>query len=340
MTFDVIKQTKMNYNVSKLESIGVFMDLASRLLLLLEVSELGSFSKVSEHRNVNRSAISKQIVKLEDELGVQLLNRTTRSLSLTAAGSEMVSQARHLRELLNNSKRLAENYHSEPRGELKISSSALFGRQYVQQAVLKFQTLYPDVRIELLLEDRMVDIVGEGFDIGFRIGKPKESNLIAKQIARNRLLIVAAPSFIKKYGLPKTIPKLESMPAVVYSSQGLVIDKFNYLDASGNEAHFQLTPTYKVNEVEMLINTALAGNMLTVTTAQMIKNEILDGTLVPLMTHINLTDYGTFYAVYPHRNAPLKTKLFIETLREVIGEDNPIWEERIPGFSKMYGRNS
>lgn len=316
------------------------MDLASRLLLLLEVSELGSFAKVSEHRNVNRSAISKQIVKLEGELGVQLLNRTTRSLSLTVAGTEMVSQARQLRDLLNNSKRLAENYHSEPRGELKISSSTLFGRQYVQKAILQFQALYPDIQVELLLEDRMVDIVGEGFDIGFRIGEPKESNLISKQIARNRLLIVAAPEFIKKYGLPTTIPKLERMPAVVYSAQGLVIDRFKYIDNSGNDAYFQLTPDYKVNEVEMLINTALAGNMLTVTTAQMIENEIVDGKLIPIMTHINLADYGTFYAVYPHRNAPLKTKLFIKALKEVIGEKVPIWESKIPNFDKMYGRNS
>jgi DNA-binding transcriptional LysR family regulator len=316
------------------------MDLASRLLLLLEVSELGSFVKVSELRNVNRSAISKQIGKLEKELGVHLLNRTTRSLSLTAAGSEMVNQAKQLRDLLNNSKRLAENYHSEPRGELKISSSTLFGRQYVQQAVLKFQAQYPDIRIELLLEDRIVDLVGEGFDIGFRIGEPKESNLIAKQIAQNRLLIVAAPAFIEKYGQPNTVPKLESLPAVVYSAQGLLIDKIKYLDNTGNEAFIQLNTAYKVNEVEMLINTAVAGEMLTVTTAQMIENEVLEGKLIPIMTHINLADYGTFYAVYPHRNSPLKTRLFIETLKEVVGDKIPIWETRIPGFDKMYNNNT
>lgn len=316
------------------------MDLASRLLLLLEVSELGSFAKVSEYRNVNRSAVSKQIAKLEEELGVQLLNRTTRSLLLTVAGSEMVGQAKQLRDLLTNSKRLAENYHSEPRGELKISSSTLFGRQYVQKAILTFQTLYPDIRVELLLEDRMVDIVGEGFDIGFRIGEPKESNLVAKKIARNRLLIVASPDFLQKYGTPTTVSQLESLPAVVYSAQGLVIDKFKYTECSGSEAHFQLTPAYKVNEVEMLINTALSGNMLTVTTAQMIENEILDGKLVPIMTHLNLTDYGTFYAVYPHRNAPMKTKLFIQTLIEVIGGKVPIWETRIPNFDKMYKHDS
>jgi DNA-binding transcriptional LysR family regulator len=316
------------------------MDLASRLLLLLEVSELGSFVKVSELRNVNRSAISKQIGKLEKELGVHLLNRTTRSLSLTAAGSEMVNQAKQLRALLNNSKRLAENYHDEPRGDLKISSSTLFGRQYVQQAILRFQAQHPDIRIELLLEDRMVDLVGEGFDIGFRVGEPKESNLIVKQIAKNRLLIVAAPAFIEKYGEPNTIPKLESLPAVVYSAQGLLIDKIKYFDNIGSEAFIQLNTTYKVNEVEMLINTAVAGEMLTVTTAQMIENEVLEGKLIPIMKHINLADYGTFYAVYPHRNSPLKTRLFIETLKEVIGDKTPIWETRIPGFDKMYNNKT
>ena len=315
------------------------MDLASRLLLLLEVAELGSFAKVSEQRNVNRSAISKQITKLEQELGVHLLNRTTRSLSLTAAGSEMANQAIHLRTLLNNSKRLAQNYHHEPLGELKISSSTLFGRQYVQQVILKFQQLYPDIRIELLLEDREVDIVGEGFDIGFRIGEPKESNLISKKIARNRLLIVAAPSFIEKYGLPTTVPKLESLPAVVYSTQGLLIDKIKYQDSKGEDAFIQFNIAYKVNEVEMLINTALAGQMLTVTTAQMIENEILEGKLIPIMTHLNLMDYGSFYAVYPHRDSPLKTRLFIEMLKDIVGDKTPIWESRIPGLEKMYGNS-
>lgn len=315
------------------------MDLADRLLLLLEVSELGSFAKVSEHRNMNRSAISKQIAKLEQELDVHLLNRTTRSLSLTAAGTEMVNQALSLRKLLNNSKRLAQNYHSEPRGNLKISSPTLFGRQYVQQAILEFQNLYPEINIELLLEDRMVDVVGEGFDIGFRVGEPKESNLIARKIARNRLLIVAAPTFIEKFGQPETVPKLERLPAVVYSAPGLLMDKIKYCDSRGNDALIQLNSSYKVNEVELLIKTALAGNMLTVTTAQMIENEILEGKLVPIMTHINLADYGTFYAVYPHRDSPLKTKLFLKTLKAVVGEDIPIWETRIPGFDHMYGKN-
>jgi len=154
------------------------------------------------------------------------------------------------------------------------------------------------------------------------------------------LLVVAAPEFIEKHGQPNTIPKLETLPAAVYSAHGLLIDKIKYRDNTGNEAFIQLNPVYKVNEVEMLIKTALAGKMFTVTTAQMIENEILTGQLVPIMTHINLADYGTFYAVYPHRDSALKTRLFIETLKEVIGDKIPVWETRIPGFDKMYGNTS
>ncbi|MGF1730187.1 LysR family transcriptional regulator [Photobacterium kasasachensis] len=313
------------------------MDFSSRLLLLLEVIELGSFTKVSEQRNVDRSVISKHISRLEDELGVRLLNRTTRSLSLTAAGNEMVNQARLLRTLLNDTHRLAQNYHAEPKGVLRITSSTLFGRQYVQQAVEVFQQQYPDVDIELRLEDRVVDMVREGFDIGFRIGKPKNSSLIIRKIARNRLLIVASPKFIQKHGEINTVQQLESLPATAYAAPGLLIDKFRYLDDNNESKYFQLKVAYKVNDVEMVTKSAVAGHTLAVVTAQMIDNEILEGKLVPIMTQLHLDDFGTFYAVYPHRDAPIKTKLFIETLKAIVGEEIPIWEKHIPNFHNMYG---
>ncbi|MBA5761484.1 LysR family transcriptional regulator [Vibrio sp. 404] len=313
------------------------MDFSTRLLLLLEVTELGSFTNVAEQKNVDRSVISKQISRLEKELGVRLLNRTTRSLSLTAAGNEMVNQAKLLRELLSNTQRLAQNYHSEPRGILRITSSMMFGRQYVQEAISVFQTQYPDVQCELRLEDRVVDIVQEGFDIGFRIGKPKNSSLISRKIARNRILIVATPDFIQQHGKIDTIEKLQSLPATIYSTPGLLIDKFGYLDEHDNEHHFQLNSSYKVNDVEMVVKSALAGNTLAVVTAQMIQDEIINGKLIPIMTHLKLEDFGTFYAVYPHRDAPIKTKLFIDVLKSIIGEDVPIWEKNIPNFDSMYG---
>lgn len=314
------------------------MDFPSRLLLFLEVVELGSFVKVAEQRNVNRSVISKQINRLESELGVRLLNRTTRSLAVTAAGTEMIEQAKSMRSLLNNTQRLAQNYHAEPRGILRIASSVLFGRQYVQQAVSQFQKQYPEVEIELRLEDRFVDIIGERFDLGFRSGSPKNSNLISKKIARNRLLIVAAPEFMKQHGEITTIQQLESLPAAVYKAPGVLSTKFSYFDSNKNIRHFQLNAAYKVNDLEMLKQSALSGNMLAVVTAQMIENEVVDGKLIPLMTHLKLDDFGTIYAVYPHRDAPIKTVLFMETIKSIIGEEVPNWESNIPHFDGMYAQ--
>ncbi len=313
------------------------MDFSSRLLLLLDVVELGSFIKVAEQKNVDRSVISKQISRLEDELGVRLLNRTTRSLSLTAAGNEMINQAKSLRMLLSDTQRLAQNYHAEPRGLLRITSSTMFGRQYVQDAISLFQQQYPDVEFELRLEDRMVDMVKEGFDIGFRIGKPKNSTLISRKLARSRLLIVASPAFLKKHGEVNSLEKLESLPASIYAAPGLLFDKFGYQDNQGKQQYFQLNVAYKVNDVEMLARSAAGGNTLAVITAQMVQDEIKQGKLIPIMTDINIDDFGTFYAVYPHRDAPIKTKLFIETLKSVIGEETPIWEKSIPNFGQMYG---
>ncbi|MCG7587230.1 LysR substrate-binding domain-containing protein, partial [Photobacterium sp. OFAV2-7] len=176
------------------------------------------------------------------------------------------------------------------------------------------------------------------FDIGFRIGKPKNSSLIIRKIARNRLLIVASPAFIKKHGEINTVEQLESLPATAYAAPGLLIDKFRYLDDNNESKHFQLKVTYKVNDVEMVTKSAVAGNTLAVVTAQMIDNEILEGKLVPIMTQLQLDDFGTFYAVYPHRDAPIKTKLFIDTLKTIVGDDVPIWEKHIPNFQGMYGR--
>ncbi|MGF1707070.1 LysR family transcriptional regulator [Enterovibrio baiacu] len=314
------------------------MDFSSRLLLLLDVVELGSFTNVAEQRSVDRSVISKQISRLESELGVRLLNRSTRSLSLTAAGKEMMNQARALRVLLNETHHLAQNYHAEPKGVLRISSTSLFGRQYVQKAIATFQQNYPEVDIELRLEDRLVDIVGEGFDIGIRIGKPKNSSLVTRKIARDRLLIVASPSFIAQHGEIKTVAALEALPAAVYAAPGLLLDQFGYLDDQQESQHLKLNVAYKVNDVELIKKAALSGNMLAVVTAQMIEGEVLDGQLVPVMTHLNLDDFGTFYAVYPHRDAPIKTKLFIDTLKTIVGEDVPVWESNIPHFDTLYTR--
>ena len=312
------------------------MDTTSRLLMLLEVVERGSFAKAAQSRNIDRSVISKQISRLEDDLGVRLLNRTTRSFSLTAAGAEMVKKAEELRQLLGDTVRLAENYHQEPRGILKITSSAIIARRYLQPVINDFQKRFPQVEVELRLDDQLVDLVSEGFDLAFRVGEPKDSSLIARKIARNRLLILATPEFIQAYGLPTKIEELVDLPAASYSSTSLRVSEIRYVDEYGLPQEQKIKSVFRANDAEVLLEKTLSGTTYVLAPAFIISDEIKQGRLVPLLTDIRLQEYSAMYAVYPHRDLPVRTRLFFDAVREYLGKDTPIWERNIPNIDNMY----
>ncbi|MBD1581623.1 LysR family transcriptional regulator [Pseudoalteromonas sp. S16_S37] len=313
------------------------MDTSTRLLMFLDVVERGSFAKAAQHRNIDRSVISKQISKLEEELSVRLLNRTTRSFSLTAAGAEMVKKAQQLRKLLSETQLLAENYHTEPKGLLRITSSTIIGRRYVQPVVNEFQKRFPQVEIELRLEDRLVDIVGEGYDLAFRVGEPKDSSLIARKIARNRLVILATSQFLTTFGVPKSMADLSSLPAASYASEGLRFTGINYLDEHNEPQEVAIKSVFRSNDGELLMMKVLSDTAFCTVPAFLVDQEVINGQLTPLLTDVKLTDYSALYAVYPHRDLPVRTRLFFDAMREHIGKDTPIWEKNIPNFDTLYG---
>ena len=304
--------------------------------MLLEVVEQGSFIKAAEVRNVDRSVISKQLTRLENDLGVRLLNRTTRSFSLTAAGAEMIKKAAELRELLGETVRMAENYHLEPQGVLKITASSLFGKRYLQPVINDFQRRFPQVEVELRLDVRLIDIVSEGFDLAFRIGEPKDSSLIARKIARNRLVVLATPEFIANYGMPQKIEDLSQLPAACFANTSLKVQGIHYFDKNGEAKEQKLNSVYRSNDLEVLLMKTLSGTAFVVAPAFLLDNEVKDGRLIPLFTDVKLMEYGAIYAVYPHRDLPVRTRLFFDAVREYLGKDIPIWERAIPNFEQLY----
>lgn len=298
-------------------------------MLFVDVVEHGSFAKAADLRNVDRSVVSKQISKLESDLGVRLLNRSTRSLSPTSVGLEMLKQGKSLRELMKQTSVLAQNFHDEPRGLLRITSTTSFGRQYVHKAVAAFQRQYPEVEVELSLEDRRVDLIGEGYDLGIRIGIPQDSNLIARPLANIGLVIVASPEFLERHGVPKTMEELAALPAVTYAGANRTNNLIHYYDENGEEQTLQKRSVFRTNEGETMIAAAIAGQGYAVVGRFMLGTEVACGNLVPILTDIKLTDYiGDAYIIYPHRDLPVRTRLFIETLQNMIG-DPPIWERDI-----------
>lgn len=312
------------------------MDTASRLLLFLEVVEQGSLMRAAESRKIDRSVVSKQINKLEKDIGVRLLNRTTRSISLTAAGAEMVKKATELRVLMQDTLTVAENFHSEPNGLLRIAAAPLIGRRYLQPVINQFQKDYPQVDIELRLDSKVADVVSEGIDLGFRVGEPKDGSFIARHIAQNRMIIAAAPSFIENYGMPSKIEDLLHLPAATFVSANARIKEIRYFNEQGNPCTQPMRSVFSANDGEVLIMKTLTGDAYFAGPCFIMNDEITKGKLIPLVTNTHLAEYSGMYAVYPHRDLPKRTLLFLNAARQYIGEKTPIWESNIKGFATMY----
>ncbi len=273
------------------------MDLATQLELLLDVAEFGTFAKAADRNHIDRSALSKQIKRLEDDLGLRLLNRSTRSLSLTSAGTEMVKQAKKVREVLNETKKIAETFHDEPRGHLKISSSTFFGRTYINRAIELFIKKYPEISVELVLDDNRVDVISEGYDVVFRIGQIRDSNMIVRKLASNKLALVASRDFIETYGMPETPEELIKLPSIVYSNESFIADKLRIptsLDSDETKT-FTMRGQYLVNEAESIIDSVKSGLGYALIGQFYLQKHIDEQGLIRLLPDYKLPDSGEVY---------------------------------------------
>lgn len=315
-----------------------YMDKASRLDLFLEVVQQGSFARAADARHMDRSALSKQIKLLENELGVRLLNRSTRALSATNAGIEIAKKAEMIREALIKTQRVAESFHESPKGLLRITSPTVFGRMYIQNAVNIFMNKYPDIHVKLVLEDRRSDIIGERFDLAFRIGPSRDSNLIARKLAGTKAAILASTEFIDLYGEPQTPEELIKLPSVIYSNGNFSSNKLTISDKPGSDVfvtHY-LQGRYEVNEVSSLMEAMKAGIGYSLRGLFTLDKNIKETGLVPLLTNYKLsTDDWGIYAIYPHRNQTPIVKYFLQTVQDLIGTP-PIWESYIDNYDTLY----
>ena len=314
------------------------MDMATRLDLFLDVVRQGSFTKAAELRLIDRSALSKQIKLLESELGIRLLNRSTRSLSLTEAGKEVLKQAESVRQTISDTRRIAESFHGKPKGLLRITSPTLFGKLYVQKAIKTFMEKYPETDIQLDLSNKIENVIEDRYDIAFRIGDIRDSNLVARKLADNKIAILASKSFIEQYGMPKTPEELVELPAVFFSDGGLVVNKIplGRDQKSGDFILREFKGRYRVNEQELVLDAIRSGLGFGVFALYMLGDNIKKFELVPLLTNYSLPEtFGALYAVYPHRNPTLLVKKFLETFQETIG-DTPVWESFIDDYAIYY----
>lgn len=314
------------------------MSTTNQLLLFKDVVQQGSFSKAAALHDMDNSSLSKQIKKLEATLGVQLLNRSTRSFSLTSAGEEILAQTHILVDTLNQIHGIADSYQSEPKGLLRITAPIFFGQEYLRPVVAQFMRAYPSVQVTLSLDDKRADIIADHFDVAFRVGKLSESNLIAKKIASTNFAVVASKQFVMNHGHPRSIEELIEMPAVVYSNGDVTLDQIRISEAPHSEVMktFKMRGNYKVSDVRTMMGAVQDGLGYAQIDLFNLDRPIHESGLMPLLTDHKLSTMDTgIYAIYPHRKQTLLVSEFIRFVQEYIGTP-AFWESHIPDYHQLY----
>lgn len=266
------------------------------LRAFVHVVDAGSFAEAARRMGISRSLCSKHIADLEAHLGARLLTRTTRKLALTAIGVDYCAQLRSILERLDQATETARSAAQAPSGELKIGSPVFYTLKVLQPHLLNFMERFPDIRLQIVLDDGSSDLIGDGFDAVIRIGQLKDSSLHARRLDWARIVMVAAPEYIARHGQPEKPHDLMHHDCLHYTN---LAGTGSWPLSCGAERFWQkVRATFSSNNTELLHSMAISGKGVALLPEFIIRDEVASGKLVPLLTDYSLPDIPV-NLVYP-----------------------------------------
>ena len=295
--------------------------------LFVAVVESGSYSRAAEKLNITKSAVSKRISQLEDELGIRLIQRTTRHISLTEAGERYYEYVSQALSFAQQGVDAVSELQGEPRGKLKITAPMSFGVRHIAPFLTEFLQRYPHIELDLQFEDRMVDLVAEGYDLAIRIGHLSDSNLIAKRLVTCHSILCASPDYLAAHPVPSEPEHLNQHNCIKYS----YFRGGNEWTFCKNQQEFKVLPkgNMSVNNSEAIRRVLLSGLGIGQLPTFIVGKDVQEKRLVPIMSPYALPVHAV-YAVYPERkHLPQKVSLFIAFLSEKYGQALPYWDEGV-----------
>jgi len=299
----------------------------NNIATFIEVAKCRSFAAASSRLGLSTSATSKAVLRLEEDLGVKLLHRTTRSVSLTPEGARFLEGASRVTGEMDNLVREITEARDVPHGRLVVGSTVVFGRMWLMNCLVEFRRLYPDVEIELVLDDRASDLAGDGLDVVVRAGElDNNANLVARKFFEDQTVLCASPDYLAARGVPQTVEDLDNHCCLQFR----------------NPAHGRLYPyrfTLKghsiskvmgggliANEGEALKNAAVAGAGVIQLPSYMVMDDLEAGRLVPLMKRYwpMMQPYHILYL--DRRLVSKRIRVFIDFLIK----NRPDWAANLP----------
>jgi DNA-binding transcriptional LysR family regulator len=288
----------------------------SNVGVLAAIVEAGSFARAAEALGLTRSGVSRALSRLEAQVGVRLLNRTTRAVALTDEGRRLYSNVAPLLIGIEDAVTVTSGSSVAVRGKLRVNVDAFFSRLLLTPYISEFLSLYPDLSLELIARDQLGDLVGEGFDIAVRFGMPPESSLVARKLLDTRTITVASPAYLKAHGRPTVPSDLANHECIQVrdSLTGQPIEEWQFRQGS-RAVQVRATGRLMVAEFGTMLGACLGGVGIARVKAIGVQHLIQQGALVELLSDWR-GEIFPLYALYPSRHLPpAKVRAFIDFIQ-------------------------
>ncbi|MER2266123.1 LysR family transcriptional regulator [Methylobacterium oxalidis] len=290
-------------------------------------ADLGSLTKAASRLNLSKSVVSRRLSALESRLGVRLLNRTTRGIALTELGQTFFARARRILTEVDGAVEAVTGAVPDIAGQIRMTAPVSFGTLHLMPALSEFLERHPRIEIELELNDRVVDLIGEGFDLAVRIGHLEDSGLVARRVAPVRHTVVGSPAFLHERGEPERPRDLGRFDCVIYSNASIGA-QWRFKVGERWESP-RVGGRFRVNNAEMLVQAALLGVGLASLPTFVAGPLIASGQLKPILRPFPMPEAGLFLVFPPDKRPTAKLRAVIDHLTRRFGPE-PSWD---PGYA-------
>jgi len=283
------------------------------------VVENGSFTAAAEALGISKPVVSKQVSHLEQQLGVQLLHRTTRRLHLTQAGEVFASYSNRIMSEAREAEQSVLPLQSKPQGRLRITAPESLAMSLLPETLLNFQQRFPKIELDVRISGRLVDLIEEGIDVALRVGELEDSSLMARLLMPCSFHACASPDYLKKHGLPKHPDDLRKHNCLIYS-QAPNPDHWYFKNEQGKSFNVKVKGNLRTDMGDLLMEAGLNSNGIFIGPTYMVTKALKDGSLQSVLDDYTTTTAG-LYAVYPHSKIVSKNvRVFVDYLVEEWGQ--------------------
>lgn len=300
------------------------MDTLSDIEVFVCVVATASFTRAADKLGIAKSAASKSVGRLEAQLGVRLLNRTTRRLSLTEAGAAFYARTSRALVEIEAARLDAQHHQAVPSGTLRVAAPMSFGITMVAPLLPAFMRQYPKVSVDLMLDDRQHDIVADGIDVAIRISQLADSSLVARRLAPIRHVLVASPDYLERRGLPATPRALREHDCLIYTLRASP-HAWTFIAPDGSESLVPVHGTFHANNGLALREASLAGHGIALMTSFSVGEDVRCGRLVRVLPEYSVPPLSAYAVYHQRRHGAAKLNAFVDFLVANFG-DAPHWD--------------